>query len=109
MSRDTQSQWREADIYADWNGHTYKGEILRNERWNGFVIPRFSKAEAQRVVADQEVMWMEIPEDAERLEWDGDNIKVTSQYDDGDTGFINPDADGMYAIGGWGWVWTEAE
>ncbi len=104
--------YRKTKVYAEWNDKTYPAEVA-DYRWNGWVIPRFDKATAERIVKDQAALIAEYGTDvAEGLVWEGDVIKVIPDQDDpfiseGDIYRMFPDDDGMYHIGAENWTWTE--
>lgn len=103
MKKDTQT-WRSAKIYAEWNDNTYDGQIS-DQHWNGWVIPRFNRQVAERIVTDQELIHNQYPE-SDKMEWDGDTILVTNPAHPNEPFRIQP-VDGWYYIGD-SWTWTEA-
>ena len=100
-------QWTDADVFADWNEKTYRGQVA-DETWNGFAVPRFSSAVADEIVRDQAALVDEFPGDTDRLTWVGDNIAQDSPEGER-VAFYMPDDDGMYSIGAWNWTWTIAD
>ena len=104
MATDT---YRPATVWADWLEKSYNGEILNETRWNGWVCPRFTREVAEQYVADHMALNV-LTDDDPRLVWEGDTIVIkhhpSSEWDDE---IIEPDADGMYAIGAFSWCWSE--
>lgn len=74
-------------------------------RWNGWLAsPALDAWTVQRVL---DVLG---DDDQQRFEWvDGGALRVTTDCGDGTTytELLHPDADGLYALGAYGWVWAE--
>lgn len=75
------------------------------ERWNGFLCPRMDRNAVETVMA---AFWDYDGESVPTHRWDGDVLIVT-EYDGDDVYHetLKPDADGLYALGSYGWVWSE--
>jgi hypothetical protein len=77
-------------------------------RWNGWLAaPRFDAWAVEFVLALMEDPTVTDAE--ERHEWNADG-SLTLVTDNGDgpwTDRIEPDEDGLYALGAYGWVWSE--
>lgn len=79
--------------------------VRPNKRWNGWLQPRFTRAEAEKIVAyftssqnDEDTL----------LSWDGDVIvHTTPAYEGEEPVRSEPDRDGLYMIGD-GWCWWDA-
>ena len=87
------------------------GQYDDTVRWNGWLCPRMDAWSAQhvleRIAADDD-------EGLREWDWREDGaLVVTEHYDDTDVDpcveVYEPDADGLYALGSWGWVWAADE
>ncbi|MFI7608479.1 hypothetical protein ACIBTV_25465 [Micromonospora sp. NPDC049366] len=91
-------------------------------RWNGFLCPRFPRAEAERMRVYWDKAAAAAGPDAivDTLRWDGDVlVLVSGQYNrDGgalqpgeqpDEDRIEPDERGLYAVGAYSWCWYEGD
>lgn len=101
--------WKPAVITGDWWPAEYDGEIVTNERWNGWVIPRFRLEAAQQIVENQAKMNSKYHDDDPLIElvWEGASIKVIDS-DHGVIDWITPE-DGWFYIFGMEWCWEEVE
>lgn len=100
-----------------WNGaHHFTGTYDPTERWNGWLCPRFTRAEAERIVA---AVAAENSADVERwgaaegetLRWHGDVLLIVPAAHVGsedEAERIEPDASGLYSVGAWAWTWYDA-
>lgn len=78
------------------------------ERWNGFLCPRMDREAVEAVMAAFRQNDGQTDQRPPTHRWDGDVLTVT-EYD-GDDEYpetLEPDADGLYALGARSWVWTE--
>lgn len=105
------SDWTKAYVTIGDLG-VFPAEVATWTSWNGAACPRFTKQVAEQVVeavtrANRRVHY----EDAEHLAWDGDAITCHVPTAVGQAGSeperIEPDQDGMYAIGWRAWTWSE--
>jgi hypothetical protein len=81
------------------------------ERMTGYEPVRFTRATAERVVAD---LLADFPDGSILVDFDGDELVFVwdATYNDSDgMQIVRPDADGLYPIGGlWPWEeWTDCE
>lgn len=96
-------------VTGEWTDEVYEAADL-GPTWNGWETPRFTKSEAERVVADQG----NIDDADQTLEWHTEDgvAYVLSRFapgsDDEVVEFIAPDADGLYNLG-LGWCWMRSE
>lgn len=74
-------------------------------RWNGWVMPSFDAWSVQQII---ETLAMDQPE-YYRLTWRDDLSLEFTQLDGEDeyTDIIEPDEDGLYAVGAGSWTWQE--
>lgn len=98
---------------GDWmpdDAPDYPGTLAR--RWSGGVEWYTDLETARRIVADQEKLLAEMPDeqraDADRLSWDGAVlVHVSPSFDETDR--IEPrESDGAYWIG-FGWTWEQTD
>ena len=93
----------------------YAAQILADQRWNGWVIPRFSREVAQRVVADLNAVNAAgdvDPFEAELARFDGDNILIIQAPGTDEEQIVErvtPDAEGRYRLGGYRWCWSRVD
>lgn len=95
----------------DWLG-PFPAKVLTNYRWNGWVIPRFSKETAEKLVAQFNEATEGHPDNG-TLSWEGENVVLTTPagaYDENEwRDVFEPDPDGYYPIGAMSWTWSEVE
>ncbi|SRR6266545_703202 len=107
--------WEPARVEIDEGPGPYDAEILVDQRWSGWVIPRFTRAVAQRVAADittTNTAPHVHPLDAEVLRFDGDDVllvRAPGTAEEEVLERVEPDADGRYGIGGFRWCWSRTE
>lgn len=99
-------------IDAESPADVFRGVHDPRNRWNGWANPRFPRSEAERIAAWSNRMAEEYGEDcADRFEWDGDVlVRLDCNFDEGEEPQryrIEPDAQGFYAVGYYGWCWSE--
>ncbi|WP_147339713.1 hypothetical protein [Actinomadura spongiicola] len=105
------SDWAKAYVTID--GHdVFPAQVATWTSWNGAACPRFTRQVVERVVEAVTKTKQRAPyEDAEELFWDGDVIICRVPGTEGQEGYeperIEPDHDGMYAIGWKAWTWSE--
>ncbi|WP_157254842.1 hypothetical protein [Nonomuraea typhae] len=133
----TNPTWRPAHVIIDGGQrHTfgpYPAEVRTDEHWNGAAIPRFHRHVADRIAADCEVQYLDAlhqqiadyrlaaamdghpgdhpalrePDAVARLVPVGDAYVLVSTACPDQPELIDPDAEGMYAIGARSWAWQE--
>mgnify|MGYP001109713072 CR=1 FL=1 len=80
------------------------------ERWNGWLVPRFTKATADQLMAWLNAEHEQVGKGSDRAEWDGEVwVHHSPMYED-DPGYrperLQPgQQDGRYPIGGYSWCW----
>lgn len=105
----TDAVYVDAAVWGDWSGKAYAGQVLAGQFWNGWAIPRFPRAVADEIVADQKALADEYGFGDgvnEVFAWDGDDLVIRAT--DGEDEYeerIRPDADGCYDIGAMSWCW----
>lgn len=79
------------------------------ERWNGFLCPRMDRTAVDTVMAALATYDDECDPMPPSHVWDGSTLILT-EYDDTDAYRtpIEPDGDGLYALGAGAWVWQKA-
>lgn len=89
--------------------------LTDGDRWNGWRTPRFPLEEAKRIAEWTQNPDIFDPENNEVLTYDaarGVFVGVDGTYvsddEDGIT-IYEPDADGLFWIGTYGWCWEEAD
>jgi hypothetical protein len=90
-------------IRGSWmpEGQFYEGIVVNH--WNGWAVPLFDQANAQRIVADQNSYDYE---ECERMYWDeGTIVVVNPAYPDEPDLRIDPDENGLYSVMGGYWCW----
>lgn len=82
---------------------------LLPERWNGWLNPLFERdtVDALRYWINASTAQHDDGDGRITLEWDGDVLVVTEYVDESYR--IEPDSDGLYPVGCYGWVWHAAE
>lgn len=100
-------EWASGPIAID-EGPTVMGQYPTNFRWNGWLCPHIDPLSVEQVMA-----WLgEMEEDqpSPTHEWREDGALLLTEYDglDAYTEVLEPDADGLYALGAYAWVWSEA-
>lgn len=80
-----------------------------DRRWNGWVIPAFTREAAQQVMDWTNNAAAEYPDGFASARWDGENIILhEAWWDEGEQDeVIEPSADGRYGIGAMAWTWYE--
>lgn len=76
--------------------------------WNGFLCPWLDPHAVEVVLASLRRAYAAATDDtAPTHEWDGDVLVLTEHDGDGNgyTTRMEPDADGLYPLGAYGWVW----
>lgn len=76
-------------------------------RWNGFLCPSMSREAVEIVLT---ALRDQPGDQVLEHEWDGDVLVLSDHYSETEVQVdrLEPDADGLYALGAWGWVWSEA-
>jgi hypothetical protein len=89
---------------------TVMGQYPTDVHWNGFLVPSIDAWSVDAVLAALEGEPSDI---AMSHEWDDDVLVLTEVYGDGEDDVqvdrMEPDADGLYPLGAFAWVWTAAE
>lgn len=82
------------------------------DRWNGWLVPCFTRSEAVKVVDWLNGEFAECPDGSDRAEWDGDTVIHHSPMYEGEPGYapyrVEADEDGRYWIGAANWTWYAA-
>jgi hypothetical protein len=103
-------EWSKAYVTVGELG-VFPAQVATGISWNGAACPRFSRPVAEQIVAAAtDANTRPGHEDDERLTWDKDVIVMTEPDTDSvgcNPERIEPDGDGMYAIGAYGWTWAE--
>jgi hypothetical protein len=98
--------WRETRVGIDGVFGPYPAQIQVDNRWNGAVIPRFTREVAEQIRQGCELEAQGNPE-AVVLRWDGDNLLVIHPA------YAEPDVvepvDGFFGVGQSAWYWSEWE
>jgi hypothetical protein len=99
------------------NAVSYLAQYDPETRWNGFLAaPRFDALTVVEIFEEIE-RWnvaANSPEYGFDFEFDGDVLVVTDRQwaEEDPEGYlpdrIDPDEDGLYPVGAFGWVWSEA-
>lgn len=71
-------------------------------RWNGFLCPSL---DAHSVIAVLDAINRDAGTPHYRYDWTDEGVLVL--ISDEETERIEPDSDGLYALGSDGWIWTE--
>ena len=107
----TASHWVDATVCLDDLG-PYPAQILVGQRWNGWVIPRFTPAVVERIAADLAATHAARgvdPLDVEIIRFDGDialTVRAPGTTDEEIVDRQAPDPAGRYRIGGFRWCWS---
>lgn len=92
------------EIDATTHDHVFPAMVATDQSWNGWAIPSFDLPTCRRI-ADM----VNTPEDDSTvITFDGDTVVVTTT--DGDetwTDRLDPDDEGLYGLGAFGWTWQE--
>lgn len=102
----------EALVRGDWmpeDAESYPAVV--DSLWNGWAVPSFDRATAERVVADQASL-LDDWADAPTMVWDGDVIVFhdPNSMEPDETYRIGPEEDGRYPMGlGWCWEMESAD
>lgn len=90
---------------------TVLAQYPTDQRWNGWLCPVLDPHGVEQVLAVLRASYDAADDEkAPTHEWDGD-VLVLTEYD-GDTPYterLEPDADGLYALGAYGWCWEDTE
>lgn len=85
------------------------GQYDEQDRWNGYLCPRLDPHGVEAILWSLRRAY-EAAEDEfyPRHEWHGDVLLLTETTDGDDhyTERMEPDEDGLYALGSHGWVWV---
>lgn len=76
---------------------------IDKERWNGFVMPYFTRETVDQIMSDLAALYDADDDDAPSHKWEGDVLHLTEGED---TGMIPPTNDGLYPLGAGAWVWS---
>lgn len=87
--------------------------LVGPERWNGWVVPAFTREAAEVVVAALNATYARFDGDAcDRAEWDDDVVVVHSPEYEDEPGYrperVVPDEHGRYRIGARCYTWSFA-
>ncbi len=91
------------------DGPGFPALVDLDERWNGWLVPRFDRASATRVIEWLNQERTTAPEN-DRHEyahatWVSTVIVITNHHDADAPDRIEPDTEGRYAIGAYNWCW----
>jgi hypothetical protein len=87
----------------------FRAWVDDRERWNGWLVPRFTRAVAEEVMAWLNAEHADVGDGSDRAEWDGEVwVHHSPMYED--SGYaperLQPGLrDGRYPIGGYSWTW----
>lgn len=98
--------FRDMLVTIDGQNGPYPAKADPSERWNGFLAqPWFTRETVQRIVDD--LREENLTEST--FEWRGENGDVLVELLDGEEiDSWGPGPNDLYAVGGYGWCWTEA-
>lgn len=87
---------------------SFEAEVIDPGSWNGFIFPRFTKEQAQKVLDffDEE---KKTYEEIQTGKFVGENIEMFDPTIPNEEWIIEPDEDGLYDIGNGSFVWTREE
>lgn len=94
---------------------TALAQYNRNERWNGFLCPSFDALTVVEVLEGlNESYGSDAPTYGMEWDWNDEGALVLTERlyrdEEGEAyrpEVILPDADGLYSLGAYGWVWCE--
>lgn len=90
---------------------TFEGQVLLGQRWNGWAIVGFTRAQVQKVV--DYIGSDTSGESATALLWKGDRLLMwQEEVNIGEGPYVEdagPDDDGMYWPGAYSWTWIEVD
>ncbi len=107
--------WIPARVGIDPDLGPYPAEILANQRWNGWVIPRFTREVTERIAADlaaSNAATAVHPLDAQIVRFDGDAALIVAApgtHAEEVLDRVDPDGDERYCVGGFRWCWSTVE
>lgn len=83
------------------------------DRWNGWLVPAFTRAETERVVEWLNGQYALYPDGSDRAEWDGDAVIHHTPMYEGEPGYrpwrVEPEGkEGRYYFGAMNWTWYAA-
>jgi hypothetical protein len=82
------------------------------DRWNGWLVPSFTRSEVEKVVAWLNSQYALYPDGSDRAEWDGDTVIHHTPMYEGEPGYhpwrVEPDEHGRYWFGAMNWTWYAA-
>jgi hypothetical protein len=86
----------------------FRATTILPERWNGWLNPLFDRdaVDALRYWINASTAQYAEDDGCVTLEWDGDTLVVTEYVDERYR--IEPNSDGLYAVGCYGWTWHHA-
>lgn len=80
-------------------------------RWNGWLVPSFTRSEAEKVVEWLNGQYALYPDGSDRAEWDGDAVIHHTPMYEGEPFYrpwrVEPE-EGRYYIGAMNWTWYAA-
>lgn len=97
----------------------YEAEVKLGERWNGFMIPRFTPQQARRLVDDMESLRLKYDDTIDRMTWLSPRLLHIEPFDDYDLdgnptyrcsvvgGSCKVLEGPLYCIGAYEWCWEE--
>lgn len=100
------SNWKSGPICLD-ELVTVLGQYPTNSHWNGWLVPFIDPHGVQTVMAAIADAYSNY-EDAPTHRWEGETL-ILVERDGGDIfeDRLEPDADGLYPLGAYAWVWSE--
>lgn len=101
-------RFRFRDALVQCHGPEYRAEILVDERWNGFVIPRFSYGELRRMSREEEGLAGKHPwEEYSPVVAYAGRVFVWVAWEENGWEEVKADDDGKFWLGAWEWTWME--
>ena len=114
-SADTTPKPYTTNIIGDWDAHEptpdaiFPATIIGN--WNGWLVPVVDRDTANRIVARQQLLSADNP-DNDQLSWDGDTLVHHQPTYEDEQGYaptrVEPAADGTYCVS-FDWCWVAAD
>lgn len=107
MTYDPENPWRVTQVSVG-GAAGVLGQWHADVRWNGWLCPSIDALAVEVILTDLAASYAAANDpDAPTWEWaDDGTLLVTDNADDAHyTERYEPDADGLYALGAYGWCW----
>lgn len=109
MSAPAQTRADNGGVTIDGAGPIFPAWTDEDVRWNGWLVPHFTREAAERVVTWLNASYAEVGDGSDRAEWDGDVVVVHCPVYEGEPGYrperVEADEHGRYCIGGFTYTW----